>query len=41
MLAENTQHLFRFEAGDLPGGLYVYRATGETFTDSQKIMLVK
>jgi subtilisin-like proprotein convertase family protein len=41
MLEAQTQHLFRFEAGSLPGGLYMYRATGETFTESKSMLLVK
>ena len=41
MLSANVQHAFRFEADDLPGGLYVIRAVGETFSDSHKVMLAK
>jgi hypothetical protein len=41
MLAENTQHQFRFEADDLPGGMYVIKAIGENFTETQHVTLVK
>jgi hypothetical protein len=41
LIAENRPHLFRFEAADLPGGLYMIRATGENFVETQQVTLVK
>jgi hypothetical protein len=41
MLAENTPYEVRFEADDLPGGLYVIRVMGENFVDTRQVTLVK
>jgi hypothetical protein len=41
VLAENIQYPFRFEADGLPGGMYVVRATGENFVETQQVMLAK
>lgn len=40
-LAGGTTHTFRFEAGDLPGGVYLYRVNGETFSQTRQITLVR
>lgn len=32
---------FTFEAGSLPSGIYLYRVTGETFTASRQITLLR
>jgi len=37
----DVEHRFTFEAGVLPSGLYVIRATGETFTTSKKVTLLR
>jgi len=34
-------HAVRFEATDLPGGLYLYRLQAEKFTASGKAVLMK
>ena len=40
-LAANQEHLFTFDAADLPSGLYVIRIAGETFAAARRVMLVK
>src|SRR5690606_3838446 len=40
-LEGGVSHPFTFEAGSLPSGLYIVRATGETFAASQKVTLLK
>ena len=40
MVAEQAR-AFVFEAGDLPSGLYLIRATGEAFTATRRVVLVK
>ena len=32
---------FTFEAGSLPSGIYLYRVTGETFTTSRQVTLLR
>ena len=41
LLAANEAHEFDFDANDLPGGLYMIHAFGETFATTKKAMLVK
>ena len=40
-LPADQAHEFDFEAGDLPGGLYVIHALGESFSTTRTAMLVK
>ncbi|MEM6337829.1 MAG: T9SS type A sorting domain-containing protein, partial [Bacteroidota bacterium] len=41
-LSANTMHTFRIDGADLPSGLYLYRAVGESFvTNAQRVLLVK
>ena len=40
-LEPEREHTFTFEAGDLPSGLYLYRAQGETFVSSEQVTLLK
>ena len=40
-LAAETPHRLRFEAGALPSGLYLVRATGEAFSATQQVTLLK
>ena len=41
MLAPHQTHRFAFEAAHLPSGLYVIRATGETFAATRRVVLVR
>ncbi len=41
LLEADQVHEFNFEAGDLPGGLYLINATGDSFSTTQRAMLVK
>jgi hypothetical protein len=41
VLSENTQHVIRFDADQLPGGLYVIRVVGEGFVETRSVTLVK
>ena len=41
MLTGTVQHVFRFDADGLPGGLYIIRATGDTFMDHSNVMYLK
>lgn len=41
VLEANQAQAFTFEASDLPSGVYIIQAQGETFTASQRVMLVK
>ena len=40
-LRAHQAHPFTFDAKALPSGLYFYRATGQTFTATRKILLQK
>ncbi|MEM6648523.1 MAG: T9SS type A sorting domain-containing protein, partial [Bacteroidota bacterium] len=40
-LAGQRQHAFTFDAANLASGLYLIRVTGERFTETQQVMLVK
>jgi hypothetical protein len=40
-LAGETTHTFTFEASDLPGGVYLYRVNGETFSQTKQVTLVR
>ena len=40
-LGSETEHRFSFEAENLPGGLYIFRAEGERFAMEDKAMLIK
>ena len=40
-LEASREHSFTFEAGDLPSGLYLCRAQGETFVSSEQVTLLK
>ncbi len=40
-LPANTRQAFTFEAGTLPTGLYLYRATGQNFSETRRVMLMK
>ena len=40
-LVSATEHRFAFEAENLPGGLYIFRAEGERFAMEDKAMLIK
>jgi len=40
-LASQHQHTFAFNAANLASGLYLIRVTGERFTETQQVMLVK
>ena len=40
-LEAGREHHFTFEAGDLPSGLYLFRAQGETFFSSGQVTLLK
>ncbi|HYE96936.1 MAG TPA: T9SS type A sorting domain-containing protein [Rubricoccaceae bacterium] len=37
----NQNHAFTFEANNLPSGLYVIRAVGETFSDARSVTLLR
>ena len=41
VLAPQQAHRFAFEAAHLPSGLYVIRATGETFAAAREVVLVR
>ncbi|HYE96934.1 MAG TPA: T9SS type A sorting domain-containing protein, partial [Rubricoccaceae bacterium] len=41
VLAADRAHTFAIDGRGLPSGLYVYRATGETFTEAGRVTLVK
>ncbi len=41
LLAAEEVHTFRFEAGALPSGLYLYRAAGEHFIATRTMVLAK
>ncbi|MEM1094750.1 MAG: glycoside hydrolase family 9 protein [Bacteroidota bacterium] len=41
LLSAGTAHAFTFDASDLPSGLYLYRAAGQTFTATNTVMLLK
>ena len=40
LLEAQTRHQFRFEAGHLASGVYIYCATGESFFESRAMLLV-
>ncbi len=40
-LRANTAHSFTFASGALPSGLYLVRATGTSFAETQRVVLVK
>lgn len=40
-LSGGTTHTFTFRAGDLPGGVYLYRVDGETFSQTRQLTLVR
>ncbi|MEM1094621.1 MAG: right-handed parallel beta-helix repeat-containing protein [Bacteroidota bacterium] len=40
-LAGQRQHTFAFDAANLASGLYLIRVTGERFSETQQVMLVK
>ncbi|MEZ4703537.1 MAG: T9SS type A sorting domain-containing protein, partial [Rhodothermales bacterium] len=40
-LAAQEAHLFRFEASNLPSGRYFIQATGEVFSSTQTVVLMK
>ncbi len=41
MMEEGETRTFRFEAGDLPSGIYLYRVTGKEFVATRHITLLK
>ncbi|MDX1545765.1 MAG: T9SS type A sorting domain-containing protein, partial [Rhodothermales bacterium] len=41
LLAPQTRHTFQIDASGWPSGLYLYRVTGEAFTDVRSIVLLK
>jgi hypothetical protein len=41
VLAAGTPHRFTIEGNDLPGGVYLYRAEGERFRESRRVVLLK
>ena len=41
MVEAQQQRTFTFEAGSLPSGPYFIRAVGESFVDSQQVLLVR
>ena len=40
-LEASREHSFTFEAGDLPSGLYLYRAQSESLTITRQVTLLK
>lgn len=40
-LASNQPHDFRFQANNLPSGIYFYRVTGEHFNETRRLLLLK
>lgn len=40
-LDANTSHVFSLDGSSLPSGLYLFRVTGETFTSTQRALLLK
>jgi hypothetical protein len=40
-LAAGTPHTFQVDGSALPGGVYLYRVTGETFAETRRVTLVK
>jgi hypothetical protein len=41
LLAAGTPHRFTIDGSDLPGGVYLYRAEGEHFCETRRVVLVK
>ena len=41
LLGPAPAYRFTFEAGALPSGVYLYRAVGETFTATGRMVLVR
>ena len=41
MVEAKQQRTFTFEAGSLPSGPYFIRAVGESFIDTQQVLLVR
>jgi len=41
VLSAHTPYVFEIEAGDLPGGLYLYRIQGATFSVTRRLMLIR
>jgi hypothetical protein len=41
LLATDTPHRFTIDGSDLPGGVYLYRAEGEHFRETRRVVLVK
>ena len=40
-LTGNVAHTFTFEGGVLPGGVYLYHASGEVFQESRTVVLTR
>ncbi len=41
LLAARQRHAFTFEAGSLPSGVYLLEATGDAFSATRRIVLLK
>ena len=41
MIEPGVPQRFRFDAGDLPSGIYIYRAVGDRFTASRQMTLLR